>query len=70
MRKDCGNIADTVRNMGGPAADATSECTPGPPYVRSANAHVRSVNAELGLRLLCSVCVHLRSDANSKKSFF
>ena len=32
VRKDCGNIADTMRKMGGPAADATSECTPGPPY--------------------------------------
>ena len=34
MRKDCGNIADTMWNtggpLGGPAADATSECTPGP----------------------------------------
>ena len=26
------NLVDTMRNMGGPAADATSECTPGPPY--------------------------------------
>ena len=38
--------------------------------VQSANAHVRSANAEFGLRLLCSVCEHLRADANSKKIFF
>ena len=31
VRKDCGNIADIMRNTGGPAADATSECTTGPP---------------------------------------
>ena len=31
LRKDCRNIADTMRNKGGPTADATSECTPGPP---------------------------------------
>ena len=35
-------------------------------YVRSANAHVRSANVEHGQRMLCSVCEHLRSDANSK----
>ena len=30
IRKYCGNILDTMRNMGSPAADTTSECTPRP----------------------------------------
>ena len=31
VRKDYGSSADKMRNTGGPATDATSECTTGPP---------------------------------------
>ena len=34
-----------MRNMGGPAADATSECTPGPPYA----TRTRNSNSQLEL---------------------
>ena len=53
MRKDCGDAAEAVqkdywssadimRNMGGPSADVTSKCTPGPPYERYSCAISRS----------------------------
>ena len=42
VRKDYGSSADIVRNMGGPggpAADATSKCTLGPPYLGHHSDH-------------------------------
>ena len=53
MRKDCGNIADIMWNTGGPAADATSECTTGPPYTRpspSVLGHSKSRNGKWEMR--------------------
>lgn len=40
-----------MRNMGGPAADATSECTPAPPYVLASfpGGHSNSRNEEMRL---------------------
>ena len=39
LRRDCGHSAARAQNKCGSAADAASECTPGPPYYRGEFAH-------------------------------
>ena len=51
--KDYGSSADIVRNMGGPAADATSKCTPGPPYITVYDLTTWSWGTSMGEPPLC-----------------